>query len=116
MTPDAGDILHLRFDPASGREMKGDHFCLALTPEAFNRKFGLCWVLPITSGQQTHARGLTAITLQGSGTRVTGIALAHQIKALDWSARHAEKVDRVPRHILMEALEVCGAILDPAHR
>jgi mRNA interferase ChpB len=23
--PERGDILHLQFDPASGKEMKGDH-------------------------------------------------------------------------------------------
>lgn len=116
MIPDAGDILHLKFDPASGREMKGNHYCLTLTPKAFNQKFGLCWVIPITTGAQTHARGLTAITFMGAGTQVSGIALAHQIKALDWAARRAEKVERAPKRILSQALEVCGAILDPAHR
>lgn len=116
MTPAAGDILHLQFDPASGKEMKGDHFCLTLTPTEFNRKFGLCWVVPITTGQQNAARGLTTITLMGTGSKVTGIALAHQIKALDWAARRAAKVDRIPKSVLNEALEVCGAILNPEFR
>ena len=52
MTPEVGDILHLSFDPASGREMKGDHFCIVLTPRAFNDRFGLAWTCPITTGRQ----------------------------------------------------------------
>ena len=39
MTPERGDILHLAFDPASGREMKGNHFCLVVSPRAFNTRF-----------------------------------------------------------------------------
>src|SRR5437899_1767952 len=95
MTPDAGDILHLSFDPASGREMKGDHYCIVVTPKAFNAKFGLAWTCPITSGPQEAARGLTAVTLMGTGCKVTGVVLCHQIKALDWSARKAQRVDRL---------------------
>lgn len=116
MTPDAGDIVHLKFDPASGREMKGDHYCLVLTPKAFNERFGLAWTCPITTGRQDAARGLTAITLMGTGLKVSGLVLCHQIKALDWSARRAERVDRLRGPVLDQILEVCVAILDPAHR
>ena len=31
-TSERGDILHLAFDPASGREMKGKHFCMVMSP------------------------------------------------------------------------------------
>jgi mRNA interferase ChpB len=36
---DLGDIPHLSFDPATGREMKGDHCCIVLIPKAFNARF-----------------------------------------------------------------------------
>ena len=48
MTPERGDILHLQFDPASGREMKGNHFCLVVSPKAFNARFKLAMVCPIS--------------------------------------------------------------------
>lgn len=96
--------------------MKGEHFCLALTPKAFNKKFGLVWTIPITTGRQEVARGLTAVTLMGTGSKVTGIALCHQIKALDWAARRAARVDRIPQSVLDQALEVCMAILNPEYR
>jgi mRNA interferase ChpB len=116
MTPDVGDVLHLSFDPASGREMKGDHFCIVLTPRAFNERFGLAWTCPITTGKQEVARGLTAVTLMGTGLKVSGIVLCHQIKALDWSARKASRVDRLKGPVLEQILEICTAIIDPARR
>lgn len=116
MTPDVGDILHLAFDPASGREMKGDHYCLVVTPKAFNQHFGLAWTLPITTGAQQAARGVTAVTLMGTGLKVTGNVLCHQIKALDWSARRGKKVDRLTGAVLSEILDICTGIIDPARR
>lgn len=116
MTPDLGDILHLAFDPASGREMKGDHFCIVLTPRIFNQRFGVAWTCPITSGRQELARGLTAVTLMGTGLKVSGIVLCHQIKALDWAARKAQRVDRLVGPVLDQILDVCTAIIDPTRR
>lgn len=116
MTPDVGDILHLSFDPASGREMKGDHFCIVLTPRAFNVRFGLAWTCPITTGSQELARGLTAVTLMGTGLKVSGIVLCHQIKALDWSARKATRIDRLKGPVLDQIQDICTAIIDPSRR
>ena len=114
MTPDRGDILHLSFDPASGREMKGDHYCLVLTPAAFNSRFGLAWTCPITTGPAERARGLTAVTLMGTGSAVTGTVLCHQIKALDWTARKARRAERLSGPVMQQVLDICLAILDPA--
>ncbi len=116
MTPDAGDILHLSFDPASGREMKGDHYCIVLTPKAFNATFGLAWTCPVTTGPQETARGLTAITLMGTGLKVSGTVLCHQIKAVDWRARKAKAIDRLRGPVFQQILEVCSAIIDPDRR
>ncbi|MDE2150645.1 MAG: type II toxin-antitoxin system PemK/MazF family toxin [Gammaproteobacteria bacterium] len=116
MIPDTGDILHLSFDPASGREMKGDHYFIVLTPRPFNSRFGLAWMCPITTGRQELARGLTVVTLMDTGLKVSGIVLCHQIKALDWVARRARRVDRLKGPVLDQILEVCTAIIDPARR
>ncbi len=116
MTPDLGDVIHLSFDPASGREMKGGHFCVVLTPKSFNERFGLAWTCPITTGKQEAARGLTAVTLMDTGLKVSGMVLCHQIKALDWAARKAQRVDRLKGPVLDQILDVCTAIIDPARR
>lgn len=116
MTPDLGDVLHLSFDPATGREMKGDHYCIVVTAKGFNERFGLAWTCPITTGRQELARGLTAVTLMGTGLKVSGIVLCHQIKALDWAARKARRVDRLRGAVLDQVLDICTAIIDPARR
>lgn len=116
MIPDTGDILHLSFDPASGREMKGDHYCLVLTPKTFNQHFGLAWTLPITTGAQSAARGVSAISLMGTGLKISGVVLCHQIKSLDWAARRAKRVDHLKGAVLDQILEICTAILDPERR
>jgi len=116
VTPDVGEVIHLSFDPASGREMKGDHFCIVLTPKSFNERFGLAWTCPITTGKQDLARGLTAVTLMGTGLKVSGTVLCHQIKALDWATRKAQRVDRLKGPVLDQILDICTAIIDPSRR
>jgi mRNA interferase ChpB len=96
--------------------MKGDHYCLVLTPKAFNEHFGLAWTVPITTGAQNAARGVSAISLMGTGSKVSGIALCHQLKALDWAIRRAKRVDRLRGAVLDQILETCTAILDPERR
>jgi mRNA interferase ChpB len=106
MTPDRGDILHLQFDPSTGREMKGDHYCLVISKRIFNQAFSLAWVCPISTGEATGPRNAGfLVSLMGAGTGVSGNVHAHQLKALDWGARKARRVESLPRHILDEVLD-----------
>ncbi|WPL18341.1 mRNA interferase ChpB [Thiorhodovibrio winogradskyi] len=36
--PNRGDIVHLDFDPSSGREMQGPHFGLVVSGKLFNQQ------------------------------------------------------------------------------
>ena len=113
MTPERGDILHLAFDPASGREMKGDLFCLVISPRAFNQRFQLAWVCPVAGGNSHVARDTGfLVSLSGTGLRTDGHIHAHQIKALDWSARKARLVERAPKEITDLVLECLGSVLE----
>lgn len=113
MTPDRGDILHLRFDPASGREMKGDHFCLVVSPRIFNQAFSLAWACPISTGEAAGPRNAGfLVSLTGAGTGVTGAVHAHQLKALDWTARRARRVESAPVHVVAEVLERVRRVLE----
>lgn len=114
MTPQRGDILHLAFDPASGVEMKGDHFCLVMSPLAFNRRFKLAWVCPISGGAALAARESGfLISLTGCGTRTDGNVHAHQVKALDWAARKARRVETVPDYLVEQVLQCMAAVIEP---
>ncbi|WP_035053411.1 type II toxin-antitoxin system PemK/MazF family toxin [Andreprevotia chitinilytica] len=102
---DPGDIIHLDFDPAAGKEMKGPHFGLVLSIRAFNNS-GLAIVCPITQGAQDNARsGGFAVSLMGCGTETQGIILSHQAKTLDWRARRAKKREQAPDYVLQDVLD-----------
>jgi mRNA interferase ChpB len=105
VTPDRGDILHLAFDPASGREMKGNHFCLVVSPRAFNARFKLAMMCPISGGLAEPARSAGfLVSLMGQGLRTDGQVHAHQIKSLDWASREASLIERAPDVVVQEVL------------
>ncbi len=106
MTPERGDILHLAFDPASGREMKGNHFCLVVSPLAFNARLRLAMVCPISGGNKNARSAGLLVSLMGLGLRTDGQVHAHQIKSLDWASRQATLVERAPDALMQEVLEV----------
>jgi mRNA interferase ChpB len=113
VTPDRGDILQLAFDPASGREMKGNHFCLVVSPRAFNDRFKLAMVCPVSGGAAEAARSAGfLVSLMGHGLRTDGQIHAHQIKSLDWASRQATLVERVPEQLVQEVLECLRSVLE----
>ena len=112
MTPERGDILHLAFDPASGREMKGNHFCLVVSPRAFNARFKMAMVCPISGGVAEAARSTGfLVSLMGQGLRTDGQIHAHQIKSLDWASRRASLVERAPDVVVQEVLMCLQSVL-----
>ncbi|MEI7668715.1 MAG: type II toxin-antitoxin system PemK/MazF family toxin [Pseudomonadota bacterium] len=113
MTPERGDILHLQFDPSSGKEMQGDHFCLVVSPKSFNERFKLAMVCPISGGVSNTARNSGfLISLTGSGLKIDGNIHAHQLKTLDWNIRNAKKIEKAPSHIVGEVINCLMAVFE----
>ena len=109
--PNRGDIVHLDFDPSSGREMKGPHFGLVLSGKVFNQQ-GLAMICPISQGAAAAARTFgTVVTLMGTGTETQGAIHCHQLKSLDWKARKASFKEEVPEYVLDEVNARVQAIL-----
>lgn len=95
--------------------MLGKHFCLVLSPRAFNARFGLAMVCPISGGSAEIARNSGfLISLMGCGLRTDGAIHTHQLKSLDWTARRASFVERVPDVILQEVLDCLIAVFEDA--
>lgn len=93
--------------------MKGDHFCLVVSPRSFNARMGLAWTCPISGGAAQVARdGGFLVSLMGLGLKTDGCVHTHQIKALDWAARKATLVERVPQTLLQEVLDCLAAVLE----
>jgi len=113
LIPERGDILHLQFDPAAGKEMLGKHFCLVVSPRSFNARFRLAMVCPISGGVSEIARnGGFLVSLMGYGLRTDGSVHAHQLKSLDWTARQATFVEKVPDAVLQEVLDCLVAVFE----
>ena len=113
MIPDRGDILHLEFDPASGREMKGRHYCLVVSRKAFNQRFQLAMACPISGGLALAARHSGfLVSLSGAGLRTDGSVHVQQLKALDWASRNARFVERAPIEIVNEVLDCLTPVFE----
>lgn len=83
--PEAGDVVWLDFDPHSGHEQAGHRPALVISPATYNRRTGLMLCCPLTS----QAKGYP-FEVAISGARPS-VALADQIKSMDWQARNAIK-------------------------
>jgi mRNA interferase MazF len=90
--PRRGDIVLLSVAPQAGHEQAGRRPALIVSPSAYNGKVGLAVCCPITS----RVKGYPFEVTVPKGLAVAGVVLADQVKSLDWRARHAEFVDRLP--------------------
>lgn len=100
-TPERGDIVMLQFHPQRGREQAGWRPALVLSPERYNAKVGLMLACPITSTAKGYPFEI-ALPLE---LRTHGVILTDHVKSLDYIARDARFVERVPRDILQRVLQ-----------
>ena len=100
--PDAGDIVWLQFDPQAGHEQAGHRPALVISPTAYNGKTGLMLCCPMT----TQIKGYPFEVLI-AGSR-PGVALADQVKSLDWGVRKAKYKGKVS---VAELAEVRAKVL-----
>jgi mRNA interferase MazF len=62
---------------------------------------------PVTS----HAKGYPFEVALPDGAGVEGVMLADQVKSLDWRARQAQLIDRMPNAVTGEVLGKLGVLL-----
>ena len=107
-----GDIWLVSLDPTAGHEQQGTRPVLIVSPAAFNKLTGTPVVLPITKGGSfAHRRGF-AVSLEGAGTRTTGVIRCDQPRALDLGARKGKRLETVPEHIMDDVLARLATILE----
>jgi mRNA interferase MazF len=87
-TPDAGDIVWLQFNPKAGHEQAGHRPAVVLSPASYNGKTGLMICVPLTTRIKQYPFEVAVKGSRGS------VALADQVKCLDWRARQARKKGR----------------------
>lgn len=106
--PDRGDIVILDFDPQRGHQQMKRRPALVLSPSAFNSTFGLAYVAPITSKPRGHA---FEVPLPAT-SRVRGSVMVHQLKSLDWEARHARFAAKAASAVVTAAIDIVKDIID----
>jgi len=105
-TPNRGDVVWLHFDPQAGHEQSGHRLALVLSPKKYNKLTGLMLCCPMT----TAIKGYPFEVPTRVGGK-PGVALADQIKSLDWRARKAKKEGTVDQEVLDEALAKIETLL-----
>jgi mRNA interferase ChpB len=99
-----GDIYLVVLDPSEGHEQQGTRPVLVVSPDAFNTITRVPIVVPITTGGSFARTAGFAVSLDGSGTRTTGIVRCDQPRALDLKARDGKCLERVPPAVVDEVL------------
>lgn len=106
--PERGDIVWLSFDPQAGHEQAGRRPALVLSPSSYNRLTGLMLCCPITNQIKGYP---FEVAIAGKGAKTTGVALADQVKSLDWEIRKAEKKGTASPEITEEVLGKLSTLL-----
>jgi len=98
--PGRGDLVWITLNPQAGHEQAGRRPAVVLSPASYNGKVGLAVFCPVTS----QAKGYPFEVPLPGGLHVTGVVLADQVKSLDWRARQADLIDRLPIAVVDDIL------------
>ncbi len=98
--PDRGDLVWLQFNPQSGHEQAGKRPALVISPAAYNGKVGLSLLCPVTS----KIKGYPFEVIIPQDLPIEGVILSDQIKSLDWQARLATFICKLPAETLAEVV------------
>jgi mRNA interferase MazF len=96
-------LVWISLNPQAGHEQAGRRPAVVVSSRSYNGKVGLGLFSPVTS----KAKGYPFEVAIPEGLPVRGVVLADQVKSLDWRAREAEFVARLP---VKTATEVVGKL------
>ena len=105
--PDRTDVIWITLNPQAGHEQAGQRPALVLSPASYNGKVGLAIVCPITN----QIKGYPFEVPVPSGLKVSGAVLSDQAKSIDWGARKAEFVCKLPQTVVADVVKKLGTLL-----
>ncbi len=109
-TPGRGDVVWISLNPQAGHEQAGRRPALVVSPASYNGKVGLAVFCPITS----QIKGYPFEVAIPAGLKVSGVVLSDQVKSLDWRARKAEFMCKLPKRTTLEVLQKLGTVISPS--
>ena len=110
--PERGDTVWMDFSPQSGHEQAGRRPAIVLSPRQYNDTVGLAIVCPITNQKKGYPFEVDI----PNGSSVTGVILADQVKSVDWRARKAARVGKLPPQTVNKTLQLLDTLLCGATR
>ena len=96
--PERGDVIWIDFTPQRGHEQRGRRPSLVVSPKIYNEKTSLCICVPVTSKIKDYPFEVAL----PQEFEINGVILADQIKSLDFQARKASFIAKVPHAILQK--------------
>lgn len=105
--PDRGDAVWISFNPQAGHEQAGRRPAIVVSPAAYNGKVGLAILCPVTN----QIKGYPFEVIIPQGLKVTGAVLSDQARSLDWKARNAELICRIPETVIKDVLKKLNTLL-----
>ena len=103
-----GDIIYINFNPTKGHEQQGNRPAVVVSNDEYNKETTFRVVFPIS----TTDRNYFLYVPLDSRTKTQGKVLADQIRVLDISARPYEFVEKIPRDILDQLIEIIVATVE----
>lgn len=105
--PGRGDAVWISLNLQAGHEQTGRRPAVVVSPAAYNAKVGLALLCPITS----RVKGYPFEALIPPGLAVGGAVLSDQVKCLDWKARDATFICKLPVALVGEVLKKLNTLL-----
>ncbi len=105
--PDRADLVWLTFNPQAGHEQAGRRPALTLSPLRYNQTVKLALFCPVTR----QIKGYPFEVVLPEGLDISGVVLADQIRNLDWDARNATFIAKVPLSVINEVLGKLNTLL-----
>ena len=105
--PERGDLAWINFDAQAGCEQPKNRPALVLTGSEFNAATGLLIVCPVTRAERPWRTRVPLI-----GTVTVGSVMIEQLKSIDWLARGAGFIERVPQSLLDDVKSRVATMLD----
>jgi mRNA interferase MazF len=106
--PERGDVVMVMLNPQVWYEQSGARPAVIISPANYNEKVGLALLCPIAS----EVKGYPFEVLIPEGLPVAGAVLSDRVKSLDWRARKAEWICRLPASSVNEILGKLRSVLE----
>ena len=106
--PDRGDLVHVNFQPSTGREQTGPRYAIVLSARNYNRAAGLAVCCPITS----HVKGYP-FEIAVNGNIVKGVVLSDHVRSIDWRERGMQFAERAADDVVRSVAEHVAVLIGP---